>query len=388
MQWIWASCRLFCKKRKKVANSPKPLMPALGEKMSIDERIDDLNENYLKRNRVFILGAGFSASAGIPLTASLLKLAMDKFELECNGIYQRVEGYARESAERYDDEPLDFSKIEFSELCTFLEFIELREYGGGERWKNAGSREKLALKCYLAKTIAQHTPSQERVPELYKAFASQLHEMDIVISFNWDGLLEQAILSVGKTYTYNWEDEEAIKLNKLHGSVNWRLGEPERLGEPINTLEWQSMGFTKGMMETEIYHTNELLNYPMWSNYQPLGEVEPFLVLPGYGKAFDVRSNAVLWYKPEFAFATTHDVYIIGLSLAPDDYFIRSYFLSNLPYIQSYSGIQGRTVYIINPDDRAVDNYRFVTDVGGAQIIQEKFCMKHVDHMREKIEFA
>ena len=60
-------------------------------------------KNYVKKNRVFILGAGFSAGAGIPLTASLLRLAMDKFAVECNGLFQCIDGYARESIECYDD---------------------------------------------------------------------------------------------------------------------------------------------------------------------------------------------------------------------------------------------------------------------------------------------
>ncbi len=353
--------------------------------MATDEDLKSSFYEYVKRNRVFILGAGFSASAGVPLTASLLRLAMNKFSTECNGLFQRVDGYARESIGCYDDSDLDYGELSFSDLCTFLEFIELREYGGGERWKDEGSREKLTLRYYLAKTIAEHTPSYDEIPQLYLDFAAQLHERDIVISFNWDGLLELAILAVGKTYTYNWGDDGAIKLCKLHGSVNWRLNAPEHLGKPIDTLGWHSMEFTKGMMDVDIYHTPALLHYGTWNHYSPLGEVEPFLVLPGYGKAFDVRSNAVLWYKPEFAFSATHDVYIIGLSLAPDDFFIRSLFLSNLPYIGSYSGVEGRRIFVINPDKNAKDNYQFILTKGHAELWNEKFCNDHVKFMSEQI---
>lgn len=356
--------------------------------MTTEEDLKSIFSNYIKRNRVFILGAGFSADASVPLTASLLRMTMEKFSVECNGLFQRIDRYARESIECYDDCDLDYGALDFSDLCTFLEFIELREYGGGERWKEEGSREKLALRYYLAKTIAEHTPAQNEIPQLYLDFAAQLHEKDIVISFNWDGLLELAINAVGKTYTYNGHDDGAIKLYKLHGSVNWRLNAPEHLGNPIDTLGWNSMEFTKGMMDVEIYHTPALLNYDTWNHYLPLGEVEPFLVLPGYGKAFDVRFNAVLWYKPEFAFAATHDVYIIGLSLAPDDFFIRSLFLSNLPYIGSYSGIEGRKIFVINPDRKAKDNYQFILYSGHAELLNEKFCDKHVNFMVERIENA
>lgn len=337
----------------------------------------------MKRNRVFILGAGFSAGAGIPLTEGLLADAMKKFSLECPGIYSRVENYAKESIGTPDDD-LDLSIVSFSELCTFLEFIELREYGGGERWCKNGSREKLALRFYLAKTIAEHTPIIGSIPQLYLDFAAQLHERDVVISLNWDGLLEVALEAVGKTYTYNFSNEGAIKLCKLHGSINWRLGEPNRWGEPVNTLGWQSLDFTKGMMSREIYYSPALLQFPTWRHYTPLGEVDPFLVLPGYGKAFDVRDNAVLWYKPEFAFATTHDVYIVGLGLAHDDFFVRSFFLSNLPYIDSYTGVSGRRIFIINPDVRAASNYEFVLGRGHAELLQAPFSPEHVALMNKR----
>lgn len=340
-------------------------------------------EQDMKRNRVFILGAGFSAGADIPLTEELLAGAMRKFSVECPGIYSRVENYAKESLGSMGDD-LDLSRVSFSELCTFLEFIELREYGGGERWCENGGREKLALRFYLAKTIVERTPSAKVIPQLYIDFAAQLHERDIVISLNWDGLLEVALEAVGKTYTYNFSDEKAIKLCKLHGSVNWRLGEPNQRGKPVNTQGWQSLEFTKGMMTREIYHSPALLEFASWQHYMPLGEIDPFLVLPGYGKAFDVRANAVLWYKPEFAFAMTHDVYIIGLGLAHDDFFVRSFFLSNLPHISAFSGVDGRRIFIINPDERAASNYEFVLCKGHAELIQTPFSAEHIDLMNKR----
>lgn len=339
-----------------------------------------------KRNRVLILGGGFSAAAGVPLTGPLLDRAMQKFAAECPGIFSRVDGYARESTGHIDNE-IDYTQISFSELCTFLEYIELREYGGGERWSGAGSREKLALRFYLSKTLVEHTPAAENLPDLYVEFAEQLHDRDIVISFNWDGLLEVALDRVGKSYTYNFAKDD-IKLCKLHGSVNWRLGEPNDLGTPVDTLGWKPLGFADGMMSNEIYWTPALLSFATWQYYSPLREVEPFLVLPGYGKAFDVRSNAYLWYKPEWAFATTHDVFIVGLSLAPDDFFIRSFFLSNLPYIESYTGIKGRRIYIINPDPAARKNCDFVLSGGDAELINEPFSLEHVSLMKERLSNA
>ena len=90
---------------------------------------------YINKNRLFILGAGFSAGAGIPLMDTLLKLTMDKFKSESE-ISERIDNYVRIYKNLKDDEDIDYSKIDFYELCDFLEFIELREYGAGERYKD------------------------------------------------------------------------------------------------------------------------------------------------------------------------------------------------------------------------------------------------------------
>jgi hypothetical protein len=326
----------------------------------------------VRKNRVFVLGAGFSAAAGVPLTVELLRQALQLFAAECPGIYARVERHALEALGDTGS-ALDIDKVSFSELCTFLEFIELREYGGGERWSENGSREKLALRYYLAKTLVARTPEPKAMPELYRSFAAQLHPRDMVISFNWDGLLEAALEAVGAKYTYDRSDDDAVTISKLHGSVNWLLGEPNRWGVPQRTLPWTELKFGNGMMTRPLFAAQPLLNLAIWQHHQPLGEVDPYLVLPGYGKAFDVRANAALWYKPEFMFAFTHNVYIIGLSLAHDDFFVRSFFLSNLPYIESYSGVSGRKIVIINPAEAAKDDYAFVLKNDNVELWNERF---------------
>jgi len=334
-------------------------------------------DEHMRASRVFILGAGFSALAGIPLTSALLRDAMRIFAEECNGIFQRVDGYARDLDWSVDGE-VDYSSLSFSELCTHLEYIELSEYGGGERWSDEGSREKLALRFYLAKCIARATPNANVIPDVYLEFAQQLTDRDVVISFNWDCLLELALLSVGKNYSYNFGDN-CIRLVKPHGSINWRLNRPKNLKGPVNTLGWNPIGFAQGLIEQEIWHTPELLDKSVWDKYEPIGEVQPFLVLPGYGKAFDVRSNATLWYRPGFVFVASRDIYIIGLGLAPDDHFIRSFFLNCLP-------VPGRHMYIINPDKQASKNYAFALQDGNSHLLNETCSTEHVALMRARLD--
>lgn len=352
--------------------------------------MNNLIERKIKSSRTFILGAGFSASAGVPMIGTLLDKAMKIFKEESKGIFERVDNYARECFQTPEGQDVCYLTVNFSKLCTFLEYIELKEFGGGERWSKNGSKEKLNLRYYLAKAIIESTPEEDNIPKIYLDFVNELHETDVVLSFNWDPLLERALNKAGKAYTYNHKDKNkdknknAVTISKLHGSVNWRLGESHTLLKSDIDLSWKSMEFTDGMMDQEMYHSQLLLEKKIWDTSRRNPEIEPFLVLPGYGKAFDVRANAEFWYKPEFAFAFTHDVYIIGLSLAHDDFFIQSFFLSNLPFIDGYTGISGRKIHIINPASDIAANYDFIIRKGFTEIHQENFDYKHIRMMRDR----
>lgn len=322
--------------------------------------------------RVFILGAGFSADAGVPLTEDLLRQSTQLFRVECNGIYQRLENYARDIVDAGDSD-IDFGAIGFSRLCTYLEFAELREFGGGERWSDDGSREKMALRFYLAKTIVSRTPVGDRVPELYLKFCSQLKPEDMIITFNWDCLIENTLIRLGTPYSYCFE-EKKLNICKLHGSVHWICSEPNDLGTPKNTLDWRPLGYKEGLVEHEIFVSDMVRGIENWAGRGPFGEVRPCLVLPGYGKAFDVRKIAGLWYKPEFAFLRRGGVHIIGLGLAGDDYFVNGF----LRYCFANKGLSGHRVTVINPDKKTEESYSFMLGEN-RQMIMEKFSEKHID---------
>lgn len=336
--------------------------------------------DFISKNRLFILGSGFSAGAGIPMIGTLLSEAMAIFKRESVGLFERVNNHAKIC---FQKDYIDFNAVDFAQFCTFLEYIELREYGGGERFSDKGSREKIAFKYYLSKAIAMNTPTEDKIPEMYCEFAKQLHMHDIVITFNWDTLLEMALKSVGKTYAYcNFENKEAdVYIYKLHGSINWRLGDTMFPQRP--NLTWEPLNFKIGMMDNEIYYCNDLLKKNTWSQYAPFSEVEPFIVLPGYGKGFDVRHIAPLWYKPERAFVYTKNVYIIGFGLADDDYFVRSFFIHNLPYVGDHYEDFNKVLYIINPNEKVKKNFDFIDDCDHVKYIFEKFSMKHIELMKE-----
>lgn len=322
----------------------------------------------IEKIRLFVLGAGFSESAGIPMTKSLLSGALEIMKEECPGIYQRIENRAHTCFE--NDLPLSGQCLDaagFSKLSSFLHYIEMRNFGGGERWSDAGDRELLTLKYFISKRISQVTP--DTLPELYLKFAEQLDCYDHVMTFNWDCLLEKALQKIGKKYTYNpfevdWcnpENENTVRVIKMHGSINWTLPH----GTQPDPRIYKPIGFDPNFGLEPVFYSEVLMDSDTWQNNDWLMKtnaskflVQPFIILPGIGKSYEVRKLASFWDRPSGAFYSSRDVYIIGLSLCEDDFFVRFLFLESLP-LGDWEEIQRQTV-VINPCGADIVNYSFI----------------------------
>lgn len=365
---------------------------------------DSAFEDRVRSSRVFILGAGFSAGAGVPLTADLMSDAMRIADVEIPGIAKRIRRHVDTCFNLRGGDP-DFGTLSLSDICTFLHYIELRERDSGDRFSELGSRENLVLRFCLAKAVAQKTPTADAIPEMYLRFARQLDPRDKVVTFNWDCVLENALEKVGKEYAYHYTYDK-IRIQKMHGSIHWCIGHPaktvfwrERDWTP--TLKWTPLDVQKiedvgghspragasGEAEkdqaTQLFQAKELISPRAWSSRRPLREIHPMIVLPGFGKAADVERIAAVWSKPEWAFAATHDVYIIGLCLASDDFLVRSYFLDNLPYIESSSGIPGRRIVVVNPDPMSKHNYAFLVGLPNVEFECERFGTAQIERMEQ-----
>jgi hypothetical protein len=333
---------------------------------------------WIAENRLFILGAGFSAEAGVPLTGELLSRAMDLCRKECAWFVERMDDFARECFQ-IDGEP-DYKSLDLAKYVTYLEYASLRELGGGDCWSELGSKPMLCLRYHLAKAIAAATPRVDDVPEMYLRFAELLRpQRDLVITFNWDCLLELALRKVGKPYSYAYKDGHIV-VEKLHGSVNWRPKLPEGEGYR-HTVPWSPVGFGEGR---ELYSSDALLDPRRWPEFNLGLDIQPMIVLPGFGKAHDVRAIAPLWYKKFEEWALTGDTYIIGKGLPEDDFFVRSWFLENLPYIERHREDLPRRVLIIDPGAGVRAQYEFALKNPLVEIIPERFSIAHVERIANR----
>ena len=177
-------------------------------------------------HRLFILGAGFSAPAGLPLAQGLLERVRENLRRDFRpfGWEGPLEQEIEEWTSLYPGQPIDLERVlAYSHRKHYLGLI------GSEEYFEHGSRSIVAARPAIQQILIHATPSD--APTLYRNFAKMLGPNDVVLTFNYDTLLEQALDDVGKPYslTPEWwlekdlseSEPKHVDLIKLHGSIDW-----------------------------------------------------------------------------------------------------------------------------------------------------------------------
>ena len=176
--------------------------------------------------RLFVLGAGFSAPADLPLGNDLLERVRE----DVRGSFQRfswdgaLEQEIGEWSSLYPGESIDLERVlAYSHRKHYLRLL------GSDEYFEYGSRSIVAVWREIQQILIQATPND--TPKLYRDFAQRLCPRDVVLTFNYDTLLEQALDDIGKPYTLTPEwwletdpggfEPKFVDLLKLHGSIDW-----------------------------------------------------------------------------------------------------------------------------------------------------------------------
>ena len=202
------------------------LFGRFGRKESITSRLLEWERQAraLPPARLFILGAGFSKPAGLPLGIELLKLVRQS--LMKSDSSRQLERDILEWNRLYPDGPVDLERIlAYSHRQHYLHLL------GSDEALDHASLSINNVQKEIQRILIELTPVDDAIPPLYQEFAARLTPHDVVLTFNYDTLLEGTLDSIGKTYTLvpNWWLENAsgeqrsrsVELLKLHGSVDW-----------------------------------------------------------------------------------------------------------------------------------------------------------------------
>jgi hypothetical protein len=189
----------------------------------------------MKTSRLLILGAGFSAPAGIPLSADLFKIVRRRIKIDygLDNSFEEDLHYYKNYLQNTQHIDCTDSEID---LETFLSFLDIEHYlklKGSDTLSSEGNLTQLRVKQAISYIILDRIP--KKIPDIYRIFVDKCEPSDCILTFNYDTLLERAFESIGKPYRlfpdrytrvdpfYGLVDmsKEEVILLKLHGSVDW-----------------------------------------------------------------------------------------------------------------------------------------------------------------------
>ncbi len=190
-----------------------------------------------ERFRLIVLGAGFSKPAGLPLASEL----WEEIRRRSNLLTGRAE-FFNEDLEHYiryrkqcDGITLTADAVNFEEFMAFLDIEHYLGLRGKDTWSEDGNEAQVVVKTLIGEILTERTPTRDRLPDIYLRFAELLQPGDLILTFNYDILLERALDAIGKRYRlfpdrYTSVGPEGaivdlsqpeILVLKMHGSVDW-----------------------------------------------------------------------------------------------------------------------------------------------------------------------
>jgi hypothetical protein len=147
-------------------------------------------------NRVFLLGAGFSKPAGLPLANELL----DRIRTVARGFLSTPNGFSHLEGDldRYEQYLADTDptrSFDLEEFGAWLDWEHTLRLRGSDTFSPDGNRSSLQLRWAIGHVL--HTSTPATLPGVYLEFARRLITSDVVLTLNYDLLLERALDEVG-----------------------------------------------------------------------------------------------------------------------------------------------------------------------------------------------
>ena len=297
--------------------------------------------------RLFILGAGFSAHAGLPLAKGLLERVREDVRRNFGNFNWEgpLEQEIGEWTSLYPGQPIDLERV----LAYSHRKHYLRLLGSDEIFAH-GSQSIADVRTAIQQILIQATPSD--TPTLYRNFAERLCPNDVVLTFNYDTLLEQTLDDIGKPYTLTPEwwlktdpiefEPKYVDLLKLHGSIDWydrhyhddamrwhtEQGHDVPNRDPIfgpsppipseSLSRGPTEGFGRHILPRVFRVPNHTKHFPIEGGHGAWNVV-PFVLPPAYDKLLGYDAILDLWenlHRTQDAFSS---IVVIGYSMPSYD---------------------------------------------------------------------
>lgn len=306
--------------------------------------------------RIFVLGAGFSVPAGLPLAAGLFQVIKQQIEaiLGVQTKFQAdVDNYI-EYRKKCFNETITEDDIDLEAFLSFLDIEHFLGLRGSNTWSDDGNESQVMIKRFLGKFLHNHTPQGDNLPECYYEFVRRLSTQDVVLTLNYDNLLERALDHVGKPYRLypfryseigHWSNTvdssvDEIVILKLHGSLDWFSNR-----QYLRSIEdWRVQGFD-GLPRNAIFNdidrfgatpvvdgprsSDDPLNHvfrirdtvDFYSKAEPLET--PVILSPSHYKIVYATPLLDFWHGLGRSGGMNLGVSVIGFSLPDHDEYLR-----------------------------------------------------------------
>ncbi|VVE26580.1 hypothetical protein PAQ31011_03446 [Pandoraea aquatica] len=306
--------------------------------------------------RIFILGAGFSRPAGLPLASALYPAVKSLIE-EKHGTDTKFDRDLTYYLSYCNDCGVTGQTKDALDLELFMSYLDIEHYlrlRGSDTWSSEGNESQLMIRKAIGKVIHDGTPAADKLPDCYYKFADLLSPRDIVLTFNYDLVLEAALTHVGKRFrrfphrfksvnTHGGvldSDTEEIVLLKLHGSLDWF--DDSHFLELRAALQAQGLDKSRlhsvfddptrygtkplvdGLLPPEdpLVHLHAIQNVARYYS-QDGGFNAPFILSPSHVKFVYASPIMSLWNGLGRSGGYNLGVSVIGFSLPPHDEYIR-----------------------------------------------------------------
>ncbi len=347
-------------------------------------------------NTVFILGAGASKLAGVPLMNNFLDVARDLLVLSQTGEYkENFEAVFRGISKLqlvHSKSQLDIQNVE----SVFAAFEMAKTLG---RFSNYSVEDidflVKSMKLLILGTIQTtfRIPKSDRTvqaPAPYDAFANYIYDTFYdrsfphtmaVITFNYDVALDLAFHLRGLPVRYGLQSDEqasALALLKLHGSLNWvdcagcNKVVPWCLSDYFKEYNWDLSLMDRDVRTVTMGIGSHIKRYD--HGCHTTGN-EPLIVPPTWNKSGHYAAIAPVWALAAQQLAEAENIFVIGYSLPQTDVFFRLLYA-----IGTIGDVPLNRFWVFNPDDSGETELRFKTMLGPGAIQRFKYFPMKFEH--------
>ncbi len=320
------------------------------------------------RDTVYVVGAGFSAGLGYPLTKSLLIDVWSRLDKNSRDQLQRIIEFHHPAftAKRKTTFP-DIEQL-LTEIAVNLELFDASRPGEGAFTKKRLEDSREDLLSNIAKWFHEIYEEARGIAWSSSLVDRMRSENAAIVSFNWDLILDQMLFDEVSRASYGLSNKLAPGpvLLKPHGSLNWY--EATQIQKVSEEKRIEIFPHKSDSERIEAFLHPREIKSKVGRRYTPL------IVPPTYLKDFNRPVFRKLWNRCTEVLSTPRKLVFLGYSLPAADlhaqYIFRCGFHNQVEGRLKEDGTRHTAtgpakIIIVNPDQDAA---RRIEAVAGPDI--------------------